>query len=44
MAREDDIIEYCSECGRGLMWGEAFQKDGLEFCIVCKNIVGARMP
>ncbi len=44
MAREDDIIEYCSECGRGLMCGEAYQMGGLEFCIICKNIVGARMP
>lgn len=41
---EDEIIEYCSECGRSLAWGEAWQKNGLEFCVVCSNMVGARKP
>lgn len=39
-----EIIEFCSGCGMGLAWGEAWHKNGLEFCVVCKNIVGAQMP
>lgn len=44
MGRDDEMLVYCSECGRGLAWGEAWQKDGLAFCLFCKDIVGAKIP
>jgi len=38
-----DVVDYCDECGKPLGSDESYYKNGLHFCIVCRDIVGAQM-